>query len=214
MRTRTPLKKKQEPSDASGAGLKDRLLASAIANLKKQGVHALSMRDIARGAGCSTMATYRHFSSKEHLLSDIACEGFLELRSEIDSVVKAYPKDPVKQLEEVGARYIRMSLRKPEHLLTMFGAVIHDSHQYKDLEKCSENAFFGLVDIVKRCQEEGIIPRGDPVRKAVVCWSIVHGFSMLLLNGNLDWLGITIKNSEEFGSYVARSVIEGLKNLN
>jgi hypothetical protein len=37
---------------------------------------------------------------------------------------------------------------------------------------------------------------------------------MLLINGNLDWLNITLKNSEEYGSFVARSVIGGLLSKN
>ncbi len=195
-------------------GLKERLMASAILSLKKQGAHELSMRTIARIAGCSTMATYRHFESKEHLLSEIACEGFRELRAEIDAGVKAHPDHPLKQLEEVGGRYIRLSLKKPEHLITMFGSVIADYQRYEHLVESSEHAFFGLVEIIKNCQDKGLIPSGDPVRQAVACWSTVHGFAMLLVNGNLDWLNITLKNSEEYGSFVARSVIEGLMSKN
>jgi AcrR family transcriptional regulator len=201
---------KKKTGGAPEKSLKDRLMASAVASLKKQGAHELSMRTIARNAGCSTMATYRHFESKEHLLSEIACEGFLELRAEVDAGRRAHPDDPLRQLEEVGNRYIRLSLKKPEHLITMFGSVIEDYRRYDHLVQCSENAFFGLVEIIKSCQEKGLIPPGDPVPKAVVCWSTVHGFAMLLVNGNLNWLNITLNNSEEYGRLVTRSVIEGL----
>jgi AcrR family transcriptional regulator len=205
---------KKKTGAAPEKSLKDRLMASAVSSLKKQGAHALSMRTIARNAGCSTMATYRHFESKEHLLSEIACEGFRELRAEIDAGVNAHPDDPLKQLEEVGNRYIRLSLKKPEHLITMFGSVIEDYQRYEHLMDSSECAFSGLVEIIKNCQDKGLIPSGDPVRKAVACWSTVHGFAMLLINGNLDWLNITLKNSEEYGSFVARSVIGGLLSKN
>jgi AcrR family transcriptional regulator len=172
----------------------------------------MSMRNIAGKAGCSPMASYRHFPSKEALLAEIACEGFSELRREIDECVADFPEDPIRQLEEVGHRYIRLSLSKPEHLLTMFGAVIKDHQAYASLDKRAESAFHGLVDIVARGQELGQFPEGDPVAKAVACWSIVHGFSMLLINGNLNWLGISLKNSEEFAAFVARSIVHGIRN--
>lgn len=156
------------------------------------------------------MATYRHFESKEALFAAIASDGFIELRGEIDAVVAAHPHDPLKQLEEVGNRYIRLALRKPEHLRIMFGSFIPNHDDFDDLEKCGDSAFEGLVEVVKRCQAAGLFPEGDPLAKAIASWSIVHGFAMLLINGNLDFLGITLKNYETFGAFVARSIIHGL----
>ncbi len=190
--------------------LRSRILSEALDQIRTQGAHHVSLRSIAKAAGCSPMATYRHFPSKEALLAEIACDGFIELRDEIDAVVREFPDDPIRQLEEVGNRYIRLALKKPQHVLTMFGSFIEEPSEYARLDEKGKTAFEGLVEIVVRCQKTGKIPAGDPLEKAVACWSMVHGFSMLFLNGNLEFLGITLKNYDRFGSMVSRVVLEGL----
>jgi hypothetical protein len=49
--------------------LRDTLLATAIAQLAQQSDAALSLRELARTAGVSVAAVYRHFPSKEALLA-------------------------------------------------------------------------------------------------------------------------------------------------
>jgi AcrR family transcriptional regulator len=190
--------------------LRTRLLDEALDQIRTEGAHHVSLRSIAKAAGCSPMATYRHFPSKEALLAEIACDGFIELRKEIDAVVSEFPDDPIRQLEEVGNRYIRLALKKPQHLLTMFGSFIEKPHSYAQLDEKGRTAFGGLVEVIVRCQKVGKIPAGDPIEKAVAAWSMVHGFSMLLLNGNLDFLGIDLKNYDRFASMVSRAALEGL----
>ena len=61
------------------ADLRAALLASAAQILEEQGVASLSLREVARRAGVSHNAPYRHFPDRDSLLAQMAAEGFGQL---------------------------------------------------------------------------------------------------------------------------------------
>src|SRR6478736_9746442 len=86
--------------------LRNALLDSARSILEKQGLEALSLRAVARKAGVSHAAPYRHFPNHEALLAELATEGFAELRGEINSVVNS-PDVEQDRIAKIGAAYMR-----------------------------------------------------------------------------------------------------------
>lgn len=48
-----------------------RLLDAAVTEIERAGYDALTMRNVARGAGVSPATAYTHFASKEHLLAEV-----------------------------------------------------------------------------------------------------------------------------------------------
>ena len=63
--------------------LRNSLRDAARAILEEEGLAALCLRAVARKAGVSHAAPYRHFSNHEALLVELAMEGFVELRREL-----------------------------------------------------------------------------------------------------------------------------------
>src|ERR1700679_589292 len=63
--------------------LRNGLLEAARAILEEQDLSALTLRAVARRAGVSHAAPYRHFPNHEALLVELSLEGFAELRAEI-----------------------------------------------------------------------------------------------------------------------------------
>ncbi len=59
--------------------LRAALLEAAREVLAKEGVEALTLREVARRAGVTHAAPYRHFADKEALLAAVATEGFAAL---------------------------------------------------------------------------------------------------------------------------------------
>ncbi|MFN7903975.1 MAG: TetR/AcrR family transcriptional regulator [Pseudobdellovibrionaceae bacterium] len=192
--------------------LRAKLVTAALKEIRSGGAHKLSLRKVAEVAGCTPMATYRHFASKEALIAEIAREGFIHLKSEMTEAMKAHPENALMQIESAGQRYIHMAMSRSEHLLMMFGGFIKDHDQFKELKTAGDAAFFSLVDLMKYCQQQKVLPVSDPIKQAVSAWSIVHGFSMLLINGNLEFLGINLKNCEDQAKFVSKAILQGLEN--
>ena len=90
-----------------------------------------------------------------------------------------------------GARqYIRFAVDHPEHLKVMFGPYISHTPGHTDHPVYAVgNATFGkLVELVETAQRAGLVRTGDPVEVSVSVWSMLHGFAMLMVQKQFDFL--------------------------
>ncbi|WP_062294623.1 TetR/AcrR family transcriptional regulator [Demequina phytophila] len=62
--------------EAPASDLRARLLGSALTIIAEQGASALTVRAVAKAAGCSTMGVYTHFSGKSGLIDAVVESGF------------------------------------------------------------------------------------------------------------------------------------------
>ena len=67
--------------------LRGQLIQAAIALLPAKGANGLSLREVAKAAGVSHTAPYRHFKDKAALLAAIAQTGFERLSQAMAEVV-------------------------------------------------------------------------------------------------------------------------------
>lgn len=165
--------------------LREVLLQAAIQSIAELGPAGFTLREVARRAGVSHNAPYRHFQDKEALLAAVATEGFRELTQAMLDSVK--PKsDTREQLKCAGLAYVEFALRRPEHFTVMFDAPVSRTKNL-NLTEVAQQAFGTLVNFVKACQEQGQLPSGDPLPLALLAWSMVHGISKLAVARRLPF---------------------------
>lgn len=75
-----------EAKRAARDALRQRLLRVAAERLEADGLDALSMRPLARAAGCSTMVFYTEFGSKDALLEALADAHATDLLEAVETV--------------------------------------------------------------------------------------------------------------------------------
>lgn len=136
--------------------------------LEKQGVDAVLLREVARRAGVSHTAPYRHFASREALLAALATEGFREFGRRVRSA--AGPA--------MGEAYVGFALEHPQLFRLMFGGLLRLGRD-PSLALAAKGAYEGLVDALRAHREIA-----DPQLAAAAAWSLVHGLSQLLLDGH------------------------------
>jgi AcrR family transcriptional regulator len=90
--------------------LRPTLLRAAAKILEKEGREAISLRDLARRAGVSHAAPYRHFADRQALLAALAEEGFAMLAADLEG----------KPWREQAVAYLRFALANPERFRLMF----------------------------------------------------------------------------------------------
>ena len=100
--------------------LRNGLLEAARAILEEQSLGALTLRAVARRAGVSHAAPYRHFPNHEALLVELSIEGFDELRDAIAEAAKAQGSESDK-IASIGAAYMRFVAARPALARLMFG---------------------------------------------------------------------------------------------
>src|SRR6476469_8276563 len=71
--------------------LKRALTEAALELVKEKGPKGFTLREVARRAGVSAAAPYRHFADKSQLLAAVATQGFVQLHEALDTTVAANP---------------------------------------------------------------------------------------------------------------------------
>ncbi|MCB1760485.1 MAG: TetR/AcrR family transcriptional regulator [Gammaproteobacteria bacterium] len=166
--------------------LREALLEAGTKLVEEKGVADVSLRAVAKAAGVSHTAPYRHFSDKNAMLRGIAATGFRLLAQRIEEAVELHPGNPELQLSAAGVAYVELAIEHPRLHNLMFGGVLQDDAVDDSLEERSDQAFKGLVGIIALGQQAGVFRRGDTDELALTAWSLVHGFAMLASTGTLD----------------------------
>ncbi len=166
--------------------LRRALVTAALDLIADGGTAALTLRAVARAAGVTHAAPYRHFDDKAALLAAVAEEGFVSLREAAASAAVAAGDDPVERLLSAGAAYVRFAVDHPAHYRVMFGAEVADRSSYPDLEAAADRSFSLLEDAITICQETGHVVEGNGKELALAAWSMLHGFASLMIAGQLS----------------------------
>jgi len=166
--------------------LKNALIKAGIQILSKEGLGGLSLRRVAKKAGVSHTAPYAHFADKQALIAAISTEGYHLLYEQLASAVETNQGNPQNMLIEVGWAYVQFALKDPELFKVMFSGVIEQEKDYPDFREISQKNFQLLVGRVKNYQETGLLAPEPADMVAVRLWSLVHGFIMLLLEGQIS----------------------------
>jgi AcrR family transcriptional regulator len=165
--------------------LREALLQAAIQLIAEVGPAGFTLREVARRAGVSHNAPYRHFADREELLAAVAVEGFRELDEAMLNAVK-HQRSSVARLKRAGLAYVEFALRRPEHFTVMFDAAVSEQ-KTPDSAQVAEQAFGTLLGLVKRCQDERRLPCGDVHQFALLAWSMVHGVAKLAIAKRLPY---------------------------
>ncbi len=166
--------------------LREALIEAAVDLVAEQDIGAVSLRAVARRAGVTNAAPYHHFKDKRALLAAVAAEGFRVLQ---DAVLAAHAEvanaTPEEQLEQLGMAYITFAISHPAHYQVMFRTDLHGGGEPDEvLEQRAMGTFEFLMERVA-----AMVPGGGSVedprvrQQAVLCWSTVHGFASLWIQG-------------------------------
>ena len=149
------------------------LLAASGKLLEEKGTIGVSLREVARRAGVSHNAPYRHFPDRDALLAALAADGFRQLAAEQAAAPTA----------GMGEAYVAFALRHPQRFRLMFGGALAFDER-PALKAAAASAYDPLVEAFRARDD---VP--DPDSAAAAAWSLVHGLAQLLLDGHLTRAG-------------------------
>ena len=150
--------------------LRPAVLRAAGELLEKEGFAELKLREVARRAGVSHNAPYRHFPDREALLAALAAEGFATLGGEQQASAAT------GGLRAMGEAYVRFALAHPQRFRLMFGGQLRFG-KHPELREIATKTFDGLSGALA-----ARVPGARGGRDAsIAAWAMVHGLAQLLL---------------------------------
>jgi AcrR family transcriptional regulator len=165
--------------------LREALLQGALRVIAELGPAAFTLREVARRAGVSHNAPYRHFRDKDALLAAVAAQGFRELTRAMRDAGER-KSNTLDRLKQSGLAYVAFAVRRPEHFTVMFEAPVIACKDPEYLQ-ASQEAFNTLVNYIRNCQDQGQLPAGDTLERALYAWSLVHGIAKLAVAGRFPF---------------------------
>jgi AcrR family transcriptional regulator len=165
--------------------VRGRVLAAAVKLIDKDGLAALSMREVARAAGVSHQAPYHYFQDRESILAALAEEGFNLLTTRLDSAVDP-AQTSTERLTTLGRVYAEFACDQPALFRLMFRPDFVAVERFPGVRDCGKRAFDALFASVQACVDDGLPPVPSTLSLVVLSWSLVHGLACLLLDGPLN----------------------------
>lgn len=163
------------------------LVEAAEHLLEAEGLASLSLREVAKLAGVSHSAPYRHFRSKAGLLEAVAEAGFRRLADLVNDARERNPDDPEAQLRAAGIAYVEWATQNPERTHLMFGGMMKAADTPQVLHDCAEHAYAGIYSIIDDGRRAAVFGGEDTDSVVISAWSAVHGLTMLVLgSGKLN----------------------------
>ncbi len=153
--------------------LRNGLLDAARTILEEQDLSELTLRAVARKAGVSHAAPYRHFPNHEALLVELSLEGFRELRQMVADAAKA-PGAEADRTAHIGAAYMGFVAKRPAVTRLMFGGQLPNRDKFPELGEAADAVGKEIGNALP-----------DPALGLAV-WSAVHGLAMLVLENVID----------------------------
>ena len=164
-----------------GRDLRSELLRTSRELLDEAGPSALSMREVARRAGCTHQAPYHYFANREAILAALVCEGFDELADRLAVAHEGLgDADLHAVLVASGNAYVEFALRHPGVFRVMFRPDVCDPERFPEVVQAGDRARRELARLAK-----AVMGDGAQVEAEVLIWSGVHGLASLLLDGPL-----------------------------
>jgi AcrR family transcriptional regulator len=159
------------------------LVERAEGLIASAGPARLGLREVARLAGVSVAAPYRHFADREALLAAVLEKGFRELAQALEEARRA-AGSPLGGLAAAGVAYVRFATRRPGVYRLMFGPGC-DKAAHPELLAAAQAARQALARAVDACADAGQLEDFERQELVLASWSLCHGLASLGADGLL-----------------------------
>jgi AcrR family transcriptional regulator len=186
LRSRTPARTTYRHGD-----LRRALLEAGIALARAGGPDAIVLREATRRAGVVPNAAYRHFASRQDLLEAVRSAALAELANAMEAeIAKVRVKSPEEAaratLRAVGAGYLRFAFTETGLFRTAFvTAELGFTAEPARKGKGGLDPLELLGSALDKMVGAGLLRPERRPGAEFLCWSAVHGFAMLVVDGPL-----------------------------
>lgn len=161
--------------------LRAALMAAALRLIAERGPAGFAFVELARAAGVSPAAPYRHFRDRNALLAEIARLGFLRFAAELERVWNDGRPDPVRAIENCGRAYLDFARRDPASYAVMFESGLPLEDADPALRRAADLAFAVLRRAADAACATARDRRPPALMVALHVWALSHGVASLFI---------------------------------
>ncbi len=161
--------------------LREALIAHAIDLIAERGPSGFAFAELARAAGVSPAAPYRHFRDRNALVSEIARRGFDRLTDVLAAAWNGGHPGALAAIEACGRAYLAFARAEPALYAAMFENALPEPAE-PSLVLAADRAFRVLRQAAAAACERLPQERRPPaLMVALHLWSLAHGIAALFV---------------------------------
>lgn len=176
-----------EQIGASRIPLRQRVFDAAARLFNEEGIRGVGVDAIARAAGTTKMGLYRHYASKDALITAWLASLVAAYSAVLDALALRYPTAPDKQILSF-AQFIAEDLARASHRGCPFINAIAElpdaTHPARVLVAAHKARQLGRLE--KLCLEAGI---AHPAASAIHLSCVLEGAQVMAQNGSVPDVG-------------------------
>jgi AcrR family transcriptional regulator len=167
------------------------LIDAALKLAEEGGPEAVSVREAARRAGVSPGAPFRHFASREALMTAVAEEAQRRFRAGIEAALAEAPgDDPLKCFRSFGLAYLRWAMTNPAHFEIISSGRHFDHDGAAALSRDNAELIALTERMLAEAFKKGQLKRVDLKQVQIAGRALVYGFARMNVDGHFPRWGV------------------------
>ena len=200
-----------QPKPYHHGDLRRVLVEAALRLAADGGPDEISVREAARRAGVSPGAPFRHFASRNALMTAVAEEAQRRFHLEITAALAEAPADdPLAQFRQLGRAYLRWALRNPAHFEIISTGRYFDHEGSEAVSADNAELITMTGRILEAAQAKGQLGAVDLKAALITGRALVYGFARMAIDGHLPRWGITPDEIERRGDQAIDLFLTGI----
>jgi len=187
------------------------LIDAALKLAEEGGPEAVSVREAARRAGVSAGAPFRHFASRDTLMTAVAEEAQRRFRAEIEHALAEAPADdPLKRFRSFGLAYLRWAMKNPAHFEIISSGRHFDHDGAAALSRDNAELIALTERLLTDAFEKGQLRPVDLKQVKIAGRALVYGFARMNVDGHFPRWGVAKGDVGRMAEAVIDLFIQGI----
>jgi AcrR family transcriptional regulator len=201
------------PTSYHHGKLREVLIEAAVQLVEEGGPENVSVREVAKRAGVSPGAPFRHFSTKTALMTAVAEQAMGRFRSEITNAVdNVATDDPIERFAAVGAAYLRWAIRNPTHFQIISTRSLIDWDSSESLRHDNEAVRALMEGAMAEAQRRSMLRSNDIADTQIAGRALVYGLARMVIDGHFAQWAMSGQTAEETTQSVLKHFVSLIGN--
>jgi AcrR family transcriptional regulator len=186
--------------------LRATLIRTSIELISEVGLDGFSVAKVAKRAGVSSGAPYRHFPDRESLLAETTIVFFKELTASIRNAVNMAGDDPIDRLAATAGAYVKYAIK---HHITLdrYTAIKPNDPHFAEFSECSRELIDFLLSLALEVEPHSTWEESIELLQSLL--AISQGFAEIQSRGSFSPMSLPPEKCVEQATSALRILIKG-----
>lgn len=165
--------------------LREALIEAALVMVRENGVESVSVREVAKRAGVSSGAPFRHFPSRGALMTAVAEQAMGRFRDEIvRALYEVSSAEPLDRFRALGTAYMRWVMNNPEHFQVISNRGLIDFDSSEPLRRDNGEIRSLMEDLLRQEQHRAPLRCEDVKAISFAARALAYGVARMYIDGH------------------------------